>query len=232
MRPLYLVNGLLCVLTDAVDGWMQVGLASALETLCGQAYGAKQYHLLGIYMQRAFIILVTASMPICLIWLNMERILLAMGQDPEIVRAAYSYTMWLIPLLFLQAILLPLIKFFQTQRAVFLLLISTIITVCFHVPLCWLIIYKLDLGFKGVAYALNISLFLEVVCLSAFVRFDPRFNKTFESFTTEAFQDFGEFFRLAIPAAIMMWYTYNPFFSSIRFLFNCPCAVALQCPST
>lgn len=189
----------------SMDGWMQVGLASALETLCGQAYGAKQYHLLGIYMQRAIIILVTASMPICLIWLNMERILLAMGQDPEIVRAAYSYTMWLIPVLLLQAILLPLIKFFQTQRAVFLLLISTIITVCCHVPLCWLMIDKLELGFKGVAYALNISLFLEVACLCAFVRFDPRFNKTFESFTSEAFQDFGEFFRLAIPAAIMMW---------------------------
>lgn len=195
---------------------MQAGLACALETLCGQAYGAKQYHLLGIYLQRAFIILVTAGMPICLIWLNMERILLAMGQDPEIVRAAYSYTMWLIPTLLLNAILMPLIKFFQTQRAVFLLLISSIITVCFHVPLCWLIIDKLDLGFKGAAYALNISLLLQVSCLCTFVRFHPRFTKTFESFTSEAFQDIGEFFRLAIPSAIMIWY--NSFSSSIRFL--------------
>ena len=202
---------MVCVVTDAVDGWMQVGLASALETLCGQAYGAKQYHLLGIYLQRAFIILVTAGMPICLIWLNMERILLAMGQDPEIVRAAYSYTMWLIPTLFLNAIYLPLLKFFQTQRAVYFLLLTSIITVCFHVPLCWLLIDKLDLGFKGAAYALNISLLLQVGCLCAFVRFAPRFTKTFESFTSEAFQDFGEFFRLAIPSAIMIWY--NPFFS-------------------
>ncbi|KAK2992074.1 hypothetical protein RJ640_023457 [Escallonia rubra] len=29
-----------------------LGMASALETLCGQAYGAKQYHMLGVYMQR------------------------------------------------------------------------------------------------------------------------------------------------------------------------------------
>lgn len=32
-------------------------MASALETLCGQAYGAKQYHMLGIYLQRSWIIL-------------------------------------------------------------------------------------------------------------------------------------------------------------------------------
>jgi Na+-driven multidrug efflux pump len=35
----------------------QLGMASALETLCGQSYGAKQYHMLGIYLQRSWIIL-------------------------------------------------------------------------------------------------------------------------------------------------------------------------------
>ncbi|KAJ8553936.1 hypothetical protein K7X08_024614 [Anisodus acutangulus] len=29
-----------------------LGMGSALETLCGQAYGAKQYHMFGIHMQR------------------------------------------------------------------------------------------------------------------------------------------------------------------------------------
>ncbi|KAH8516275.1 hypothetical protein H0E87_004579 [Populus deltoides] len=34
-----------------------LGMASALETLCGQAFGAKRYHMLGIYMQRSWIVL-------------------------------------------------------------------------------------------------------------------------------------------------------------------------------
>lgn len=38
-----------------------LGMASALETLCGQAYGAKQYHMLGIYMQRSWIVLFICS---------------------------------------------------------------------------------------------------------------------------------------------------------------------------
>uniref|UniRef100_A0A8R7RAA4 Protein DETOXIFICATION n=1 Tax=Triticum urartu TaxID=4572 RepID=A0A8R7RAA4_TRIUA len=31
------------------------GMASALDTLCGQAFGARQYHLLGVYKQRAML---------------------------------------------------------------------------------------------------------------------------------------------------------------------------------
>jgi MATE family multidrug resistance protein len=32
-------------------------MATSLETLCGQAFGAKQHHLLGVYKQRAMLLL-------------------------------------------------------------------------------------------------------------------------------------------------------------------------------
>ncbi|XP_057492685.1 protein DETOXIFICATION 27-like isoform X2 [Actinidia eriantha] len=34
-----------------------LGMASALGTLCGQAFGAKKHHMLGIYLQRSWIVL-------------------------------------------------------------------------------------------------------------------------------------------------------------------------------
>ncbi|KAM0942465.1 putative multi antimicrobial extrusion protein [Dioscorea sansibarensis] len=37
-------------------------MGSALETLCGQAYGAKQLHMLGVYMQRSWVILIITSL--------------------------------------------------------------------------------------------------------------------------------------------------------------------------
>ncbi|MFQ6640386.1 hypothetical protein Gotur_014332 [Gossypium turneri] len=40
-----------------------LGMASALETLCGQAFGAKQYHMLGLYMQRSWIVLLLCCYP-------------------------------------------------------------------------------------------------------------------------------------------------------------------------
>lgn len=180
------------------------GLASALETLCGQAYGAKQYHLLGIYLQRATFILMVAAIPVGIIWLNMERILVALGEDAAIAEAAQAYTYWLFPVLILFAVLLPLVKFFQMQRAVFQLMLCSALTVAFHVPMLWVVIDKLNVGYKGAAIAMNVSLVFNLSLLFGFVRFSPRFEKTFSKFSWEAFDDLGDFFRLAIPSAIMM----------------------------
>ncbi|GLT81407.1 hypothetical protein SLA2020_527960 [Shorea laevis] len=33
-----------------------IGISSAVETLCGQAYGAGHYHMMGIYLQRSWIV--------------------------------------------------------------------------------------------------------------------------------------------------------------------------------
>ncbi|CAL9114228.1 unnamed protein product [Musa textilis] len=37
---------------------LMLGMASALETLCGQAFGAKKYRMLGVYLQRSCIVLI------------------------------------------------------------------------------------------------------------------------------------------------------------------------------
>ena len=42
-------------------------MGSALETLCGQAYGAKQYHMLGVHTQRAMLTLLALSIPLATI---------------------------------------------------------------------------------------------------------------------------------------------------------------------
>lgn len=181
-------------------------MASALETLCGQAYGGKQYHLLGIFLQRAVFILAVTSVPIALIWLNMGRILVSLGEDPLVVGATQSYIYWSLPILLLYAVLNPLVKFFQTQHAVFQLMVSmAVATLLIHVPLCWLLIDKLGVGLPGAAIVYIISNSLHMCILFSFVRFSPRFHKTFSSFSWEAFHDVGEFLSLAIPSATMMW---------------------------
>lgn len=194
---------IVCHPTVSIDP--QIGLADALETLCGQAYGAKQYHMLGIYLQRAFLILAVAAMPISLVWLAMSQILLAVGEDAELARAAQTYMMWLLPSLFGYVLLPPLIKFFQMQRAMYELLICSGVTVAVQIPLCWLFIDQLHFGFVGAAIAGNISLAVQLGCLWAFICFSPKFEKTFPTMSREVFEDLGEFLWLAIPSATMAW---------------------------
>ncbi|KAL6335874.1 hypothetical protein AAG906_003499 [Vitis piasezkii] len=47
---------MLNVIIRFVNG-IVLGMSSATETLCGQAFGAKQYHMMGIYLQRSWILL-------------------------------------------------------------------------------------------------------------------------------------------------------------------------------
>ena len=58
----------------------QEGLASAMETMCGQAYGAEQHRQLGIILQRVQLILLLCCLPIAAVFLNTEKILLFAGQ--------------------------------------------------------------------------------------------------------------------------------------------------------
>ncbi|XXG83822.1 hypothetical protein AAC387_Pa10g1489 [Persea americana] len=96
-----------------------LGMGSALDTLCGQSYGAKQYHMLGIHMQRAMCVLLLVSIPLAVIWAYTGQILLALGQDPEISAAAGLYARWMIPCIFAYGLLQCHVRFLQTQNIVF-----------------------------------------------------------------------------------------------------------------
>ncbi|KAJ7535560.1 hypothetical protein O6H91_12G038800 [Diphasiastrum complanatum] len=181
-----------------------MGMASALETLCGQAYGAKQYRMLGIFLQRAILVLYLTSLPIAVLWWNMGNLLKAVGQDPEISVAAGEYARWLIPTIFAYASLQPLLKFLQTQSVVLPMAVISLTTLPFHILLCWLVIFKLGMGFRGAALSLGISNWLTVALLAAYVKFSPRCKKTWTSFSREAYNDLGSFFKLAIPSAVML----------------------------
>ncbi|CAM6127106.1 unnamed protein product [Calypogeia fissa] len=188
-----------------------VGMGSALETLCGQAYGAKQYHLLGTYMQRGIIVLQATSVPIAVVWFNISSILKAMGQDPEIANGAGHYIRWMLPSLFGYAMLQPVVKYLQTQSKVVPMMMSSAVTLCFHIPTCWLLVYKLGVGFKGAAISNGISTWLNLTILVMYVKFGPVGKQTWAGFTTEAFHDMKTFFKLAIPSTLMICLEYWSF---------------------
>ena len=85
-------------------------MASGLETLSGQAYGAEQYKKLGTYTYTAIISLILVCLPVCVLWIFMDKLLILIGQDPTISLEARKYSMWLIPALFGGAVLKPLTR--------------------------------------------------------------------------------------------------------------------------
>ena len=63
---------------------LQSGMAGGMETLCGQAFGAKQYQKLGTCTYSAIISLTLICLPVCVLWIFMDKFLSLVGQDPLI----------------------------------------------------------------------------------------------------------------------------------------------------
>ncbi|GJX59556.1 DETOXIFICATION 14-like protein [Tanacetum coccineum] len=105
------------------------GLVGGLETLCGQAFGAKQYNKIGVYT------LLLVCIPVSISWIFLDKLLIGIGQDPLISLEARKYAICLIPALFGGAILKPLVRSLQSQSLTFPLLLSSMLVLCFHVPL-------------------------------------------------------------------------------------------------
>ncbi|KAM0996679.1 hypothetical protein ACFX14_006746 [Malus domestica] len=181
-----------------------IGMGSALDTFCGQSYGAKQYHMLGIHLQRAMLVLGLVCIPLATVWFNAGHILTFLGQDPEIAAAAGNYARFLIPCLFAYAIQQCHSRFLQTQNNVVPMIASTGTATLLHLFLCWFLVYKTSLGYRGAALANSISYWINALLLVVYVRVSPSCKHTWTGFSKEAFRGIPDFIKLSIPSAVMI----------------------------
>ncbi|XP_057519341.1 protein DETOXIFICATION 16-like [Amaranthus tricolor] len=181
-----------------------MGMSSALDTFCGQSYGAKQYHMLGVHLQRAMIILMVVSIPLALIWANTRSILIAFGQDHQIATQAGHYAQFLIPALFAYGLLYSILRFLQTQNIVFPMMLSSGVSTLIHLPVCWILVFKSGLGNRGAALAIGISYWVNVILLAFYVKFSGSCSQTWTGFSSEALYDLISYVKLSIPSACMV----------------------------
>ncbi|KAL6614721.1 hypothetical protein ACP70R_036991 [Stipagrostis hirtigluma subsp. patula] len=194
------------------SSFLGIGMASALETLCGQAYGAKQYHKLGVHTYRAVVTLLVVCIPLSLLWVFMGKILVLIGQDPLISHGAGRYIVWLIPGLFANAVIQPITKFLQTQSLIFPLLLSSVATLAIHIPLCYVLVFKTGLGYTGAGLSISISYWLNAFMLVGYIAFSDSCKETRTPPTIEAFKGVDVFLRLALPSALMIcleWWSFE-----------------------
>ncbi|XP_031103452.1 protein DETOXIFICATION 16-like isoform X1 [Ipomoea triloba] len=180
------------------------GFAGALDTLCGQSYGAKQYKMLGIFMQRGMLVMLLICIPVAGVWAYTDRILRLCGTDPEISNAAGEYARFLIPSIFPFAILRCLVSFLQAQNNVVPMMFTAGIGALVHVLSCWILVFKSGMGFNGAAMANAISYWVNVVLLGVYVRVSPSCKETWTGFSKDMFHGIIKFLRLGIPSTAML----------------------------
>ncbi|KAK4263130.1 hypothetical protein QN277_028595 [Acacia crassicarpa] len=188
---------------------IMLGMGSALETLCGQAYGAGHVDMLGVYMQRSWVILFFTAMVLSILYIFAEQALKLIGQTTEISEAAGRFAVWMIPQLFAYALNFPIAKFLQAQSKVMVIAGISAAALVLHAVLSWLLMIKLRWGLVGAAVVLNGSWWFIVVAQFAYI-ISGRCGRAWNGFSWKAFQNLWGFVRLSLASAVMLclevWY--------------------------
>ncbi|KAI3755772.1 hypothetical protein L1987_55578 [Smallanthus sonchifolius] len=188
-----------------------IGLSGALETLCGQGFGAKLYRMLGIYLQASCWISIFFSIFISVIWLFTEPILILLHQDPEISKMAALYIKYLIPGLFAFGIIHNLLRFLQTQSIIYPLVWCSLVPFIVHIGFNYVLVYHTPLGFIGSPLAVSVTFCISAVMLAGYVLLSQKFKETWRGFSSESFDYVVVGFKLALPSAAMICLEYWAF---------------------
>ncbi|XP_042491911.1 protein DETOXIFICATION 18-like [Macadamia integrifolia] len=190
---------------------LTTGLSGALETLCGQAYGANAYRMLGIYLQSSAIISFIFSVVASILWFFSEPILVLLHQDPQVAQVASIYLKCLIPGLFAYGFLQCILRFLQTQSVVKPLIVCSLVPLGIHIGLTYLLVHLTPLGFKGAPVAAVLSLWLSVFMLAFYLKYSVKFKLTLEGFSMESIHHLLPNMKLALSSAVMVCLEFGVF---------------------
>ncbi|KAI9083544.1 hypothetical protein K1719_034486 [Acacia pycnantha] len=190
---------------------VMVGLSGALETLCGQGFGAKEYEKLGIYLQACCIISLIFSTIISIIWCFTKSIFVLLHQSQDISSTASIYMKFLIPGLFSYGFLQNLLRFLQTQSVVMPLVVLSTLPLLLHIGIAYSLVHLTSLSFEGAAIAASITFWVAMLLLALYVANARKFNDTWKGFSFQSFHYILTVLKLALPSAAMVCLEYWAF---------------------
>ncbi|KAL3663047.1 hypothetical protein V7S43_011989 [Phytophthora oleae] len=184
-----------------------LGLASALDTLCSQAYGAKRLEKIGVYFQTGVIVLTVTLVPMLLINSFTESILKWLGQNGEVAHLTGQFSRWMlpgVPCLFLYELTR---KVLQAQNIMTPLVAIAAIGNVVNVATGYGLAYHTSIGFNGIAMGRSLGNFVLPLLLVPYFVWRPRHLRQWwrRSWDSKAATRYiGLFLRLGVPGMLML----------------------------
>ncbi|GMH36768.1 hypothetical protein BSKO_04641 [Bryopsis sp. KO-2023] len=205
-----------------------VGVTGAMEPLCGQAFGAKNYRMVGVVCQRALVVAGCVCLAISLMWTQAERFLISIGQVPTLASMAAKFIRFMTPVLFLEAIFAVLSKYLTSQGVVYPMLVASVAALSTAPFFCNFFIHQLGLGLHGGPIALcgSFTVLISVLVTLVAVReakFKGKAEQTFTGWSMEAFSEIGPYLRIALPlvaVTCLEWWGYETMLFAAGWLEN------------
>lgn len=186
-----------------------LGMSSATETLCGQAFGAGQYHMMGIYLQRSWIVDIISATILVPLFIFTTQIFKVFGEEEAISVESGPIALWMIGILYSFVFALTIQMFLQAQLKNMIVGILSASSFAIHLLLSWTFVGILDWGVPGAMGAFITSSWLMVFGEYVYV-FGGWCPNTWKGFTKAAFYDLLPVIKLSISSGVMLclelWY--------------------------
>lgn len=179
-------------------------MSSATETLCGQAFGAGQYHMMGIYLQRSWIVDGITATILLPVFFFATPIFKLLGQEDEIADAAGPISLWFIPMLYYMVFGLTIQMYLQAQLKNLVVGCLSAAAFVLHLLLSWIFVYKLNWGLAGAMGSLNICSWAMVFGEFVFI-FGGWCPNSWKGFSKAAFYDLLPIVKLSLASGFMIW---------------------------
>ncbi|MBA0647020.1 hypothetical protein Goklo_014933 [Gossypium klotzschianum] len=200
---------LCCTVLFRFGNGVLIGMASALETLCGQAFGAKRYHMLGIYLQRSWLLLFLTTSCLLPLFIFTTKILIALGQDEKIAIVAGYIGHWFIFIMFSMIISFTCQMFLQSQSKNMVIAYLAAFSIGTHICLSWLLTMKLKYGLIGALLSTILAYWIPNIGQLIFVTCGGC-KDTWKGFSMLAFKDLWPVVKLSLSSGAMLclelWY--------------------------
>uniref|UniRef100_A0A5B7AZR6 Protein DETOXIFICATION n=1 Tax=Davidia involucrata TaxID=16924 RepID=A0A5B7AZR6_DAVIN len=208
-----LAAGSLAIAFANITGYSVLsGLASGMEPLCSQAFGARRPKLLSLTLHRSVIFLLVSAIPITFLWLNISKILLYLHQDPNITRLAHTYLIFSLPDLFTNSFIHPIRIYLRAQGITHPLALASLAGTILHLAINFLFVSHLRFGVAGVAAASAASNFVVLAALVLYVWACGLHVPTWTAPSRECLTGWKPLIRLAGPSCVSVcleWWWYE-----------------------
>lgn len=209
LGELHMAGGTLGFTFANVTGFsVLAGLSYAMEPICGQAYGARNYKLLHKTLLMTILVFLIVCIPISFLWLSLDKILILFGQQEDITKLAKKYIIYLLPDLVVTSFLYPLKAYLSSQGITLPTLFSSAVGLAIHIPLN--ILLSKAMGMTGVAMAVWLT-DLVVTILLALYLFIKEGNKG-GGWLEQSVSEWVRLLKLSAPCCLttcLEWWCYE-----------------------
>ncbi|KAL9666692.1 hypothetical protein QQ045_001028 [Rhodiola kirilowii] len=178
LGSLELAGGALAIGFTNITGYSALsGLSMGMEPLCSQAFGSKNHTILRTTLFRTILMLLVASVPISLLWLNIKPLLLCLHQDPAIVELASVFCRFAAPDLIALSFLHPLRIYLRCQGITWPLMWCNLLSVALHFPITYAMTFVMELRVHGLAISTFVANFITLFSLIIYLLINANANK-------------------------------------------------------